>query len=636
MKQLLITIQITFLFYWGMGQTDSSMVVFEYLHTLDQLVLLKNDNEQIPIKSFQNNAIGLMEVGMSAFRDFEVTLRQYTTIHDIAVPKLHSTAEADEWAEKTLGAFDMVILAINDHSFSGIAPYITNQLAIQAVLNFQNTVTVVFGGQLVFSAIPEVVEKSETLIVSPYNTYTHSLSAQLIMGGIGAKGHLTRMLPGTGFSIGDGKETLPLDRLQFSPPEIVGMNTQLLQDSIKKIVQEGIAARAYPGAQVLVAKDGHIIYQEAFGYHTYDSVRTVSRNDLYDFASLTKVTAALPALMQLHGEGKFSLEDQLSDYLPYFKNSNKSDLTFRKMLAHHAQLLPWIPYWRSTIRGNAKYPWKKRWDNDNYNNFKFKWKTFKPDSTKRFNIRVTDDLWLHRKYQKRIYKAIKKSPLNENPGYVYSGLLFYLLPDIVSNLTQTEFETYLKENIYQPIGAHTIGYNPYLKFPKDRIVPTEKDTFFRMTQIHGTVHDEGAAMMGGISSNAGLFSTIIDLAKLMQTYLNEGSYGGQQILPPESVREFTKCQFCEEGNRRGLGFDKPLIEYNANASSVAKSASPLSFGHSGYTGTFAWADPEHDLLFIFFSNRVYPTRENRKLYTLSIRPRIHQVLYNAMNHQPEN
>lgn len=421
-------------------------------------------------------------------------------------------------------------------------------------------------------------------------------------------------------------------RLGYVAPEVLGLDGRLLRDSIRDIVSEGLEAGAYPGAQVLVAYRGKVVYHETFGYHTYDSLQRVRPTDIYDLASVTKVSSALPALMKWYGEGRFDLDAPLEDYFPKFKRGNKDELTFRAMLAHHARLLPWIPYWKGTLRGNSKYPWRKRrWDNDRVNDYRFRRKTFARDSSPDYSIYIADDLWLHRDYRKQIYRGIRKSPLNEEPGYVYSGLLFYLLPEIVADQAGTDFERYLKQTFYQPLGASTITYNPLRFFPRDRIVPTERDTFFRMTQIHGYVHDEGAAMMGGVSGNAGLFSSANDLAKLFQMYMNMGSYGGEQVIAESALREFTRCQFCDEGNRRGLGFDKPLIEYDARSSSVAEQASPASFGHSGYTGTFAWADPESQLLFIFLSNRVYPTRLNRKLYELGIRPRIHQILYEAMD-----
>ncbi len=427
--------------------------------------------------------------------------------------------------------------------------------------------------------------------------------------------------------------TAEAPRLHRLPPAAAGMDGALLRDSIAAIVDEGIRARAFPGAQVLAAKDGAVVFHEAFGYHTYDSLRPVALTDLYDLASITKVTTGLPALMKLYGEGKFDLDAPLERYFPDygFRRSNKAELTFREMLAHQARLRPWIPYWRGALRGNARYPWRRGWEDERRNDGRFRCRSFRRDSSRRFPIRVTDELWLHRNYRKKIYRAIRKSPLREKREYVYSGLLFYLLPEIVEKLTGEDFESYLKANFYDPIGAATLTYRPLRFFDRSRIAPTERDTFFRMTQLHGAVHDEGAAMMNGVSGNAGLFGSAIDLAKMMQLYLNEGRYGDRQLIAAEAVREFIRCQFCADGNRRGLGFDKPLIEYDPAKSSVAEAAGPASFGHSGYTGAFAWVDPANGLLFIFLSNRVYPTRENRRLYELNIRPRIHQVLYEAVN-----
>ena len=237
---------------------------------------------------------------------------------------------------------------------------------------------------------------------------------------------------------------------------------------------------------------------------------------------------------------------------------------------------------------------------------------------------------MFKKYKKKIFKGIKELPLNEERAYVYSDLSFILYPDVVERLAKTPLETYLKQTFYRPLGAQTLTYNPLRYFPKSRIVPTEQDTFFRMIQVHGTVHDETAAMLDGVSGHAGLFGSANDLAKLVQMYLNGGEYGGQRFIEASAVKEFSRCQFCEAGNRRGLGFDKPLIEYDPAESYVAKDASPESFGHSGYTGTFFWADPVYDLQVIFFSNRVYPYRSSRKLYELDIRPRIQQAVYDAM------
>jgi len=336
----------------------------------------------------------------------------------------------------------------------------------------------------------------------------------------------------------------------------------------------------------------------------------VQKSDLYDFASLTKITGALPPLMKLVDEKSIRLDDKFSKYWSDFNHSNKKNITFREVLAHNAQLKAWIPYWKKTKRKNGK----------------FKFHTFKTDSYRNYPVKITEKLYLHKNYKRKIYKAIKKSKLRKEKGYKYSGLSFYLYPQMVENLTNVDFETYLKENFYKKLGAYTLTYNPLRFYEKNRIIPTEKDSFFRMEQIHGTVHDEGAIMMGGVSGNAGLFGTTGDLSKLMQMYLQFGTYGGNKFISKSTLKEFTKCQYPKEENRRGLGFDKPLLKNKKNGS-CAISASYKSFGHSGYTGTFAWADPKTGILFIFMSNRVYPTRANPKIYRLNIRPSLHEVFY---------
>ncbi len=401
--------------------------------------------------------------------------------------------------------------------------------------------------------------------------------------------------------------------IQFSAGQ-TARDYPFLEKEIDSIVQEGLDSNAYPGAQVLVTLNGETILHKTYGHHTYDRLRPTQKNDLYDLASISKVTTGLPVLMKLYGEGKFDLDAPLGQYFPKFKHSNKADLAIREILSHQARLKPYIVYWQKTLKKNGK----------------FKARTFKPKASAKYPVKVTDHLYLHKNYRKKMFRAIKRSPLEAREGYKYSGLFFQLLPEIINAITGQGFEEYLYQNIYRPIGANNLTYNPLSKFPKTQIIPTENDTFFRKQQIHGTVHDEAAAMLGGVSCNAGLFGTAGDLAKLFQLYLDGGQFEGETVIPQNGVAEFTKCQFCEQDNRRGLGFDKPPIEHEAGQSYVAKDASPASFGHSGFTGTFVWADPENGLLLIFLSNRVFPTRENRKLYSMDIRPRIHQAAYDFL------
>jgi len=569
-----------------------------YRQAEQQITLLENANEMLPLQNLEQISIGHLHFG-NQNSIFGETLRKYTRIQQIG-PAL-------DWQTAVEKAnYDVLIFSVETAAIPDSAEL---TILLQTLSNFsQPTILAVFGE---ISNL-EKAQADALLFANENNNWTQSLTAQLIFGGAAAKGKLSADVPP--FQLGDGLTTPTPTRLGYAPPEAVGLDSNLMTDSLDALIQLGIAEQAFPGANVLVARNGKVVFHKAYGFHTYDSLRQVQLTDIYDFASLTKVTAALPALMRLHGEGLFNLDASLKQYFPDFAKTNKADLTFREMLAHQARLQPYIVYWQKTLRENGS----------------FKWWTFKRDSSARFPIRITDDLWMHRKYQQKMYKAIASTPLNEEAGYVYSGLLFQLLPEIISRQVDMDFETYLKQTFYHSIGAHTLTFNPLQNFEKSRIVPTEVDTVFRKQLVQGTVHDEAAAMWGGVSSNAGLFSNANDLAKLAQLYLNKGTYGGKRFIAENAVEEFTRCQFCESGNRRGLGFDKPLIEYDANSSYVAKSASKESFGHSGFTGTFLWIDPAKDLIFIFFSNRVYPDRSHRKLYELNLRPRMHQAVYDAI------
>ena len=440
---------------------------------------------------------------------------------------------------------------------------------------------------------------------------SRDLVIQKLFGGRGFSDTLQTSV--YGFAKGAGIRTRVRLRLSFGSPKEVGIDSAYLYHKIDSIAIHAIDSGVAPGIQVLVARYGEVIFHKSYGYQTYDSIIPVTKDALYDFASVTKITGALPALMKLHDENKFNLDATMGTYLPYFSRGNKKDLTYRRILSHNSGLQSWIPYWKTTLKKNGSY----------------RRHTLSHDSSSHFQTKIAPELYLYDNYRDNIYKQIRKSPVNKEQGYVYSGLSFYLYPEIIEKLTGEKYETYLKETFYKPLGASSITYNPSRYYPLDRIIPTEIDTFFRMEPLRGTVHDEGAAMMKGVSSNAGLFGTTLDLAKLMQMYLWMGTYGGERYISQNTIEKFTLCHYCNEGDRRGLGFDKPVLGDRSNGS-TAIDASERSFGHSGYTGTFAWADPENGVLFIFMSNRVYPTRYNRKLYQFNVRPTLHQAIYDAI------
>ncbi|MCF6353016.1 MAG: serine hydrolase, partial [Cyclobacteriaceae bacterium] len=405
-------------------------------------------------------------------------------------------------------------------------------------------------------------------------TRTLDLITQKLFGGIAFTDTLSYAV--YGYTKGAGVQTKGGLRFSFGQPSEVGMDSDFLNQKIDSIALMAIDSGVAPGIQVLVARNGKVVFHKTYGYLTYENKEPVEKELLYDFASVTKITGALPALMQLYDADKFSLDASMGTYLPYFAKGNKKDLQYRQILSHNAQLKAWIPYWKTTIKKNGKY----------------KRNTLSHDSTTTYSVKIVDNLYLYNNYRNIIYKQIRKSPLRKEAGYKYSGLSFYLYPDIIEKITKQDYETYLKANVYQPLGASTVTYNPLRFYPLDKIVPTEIDTFFRMAPLRGTVHDEGAAMMKGVSSNAGLFGTTLDLAKIMQMYLWMGSYGGEQLISQNTMELFTACHYCNQGNRRGLGFDKPVLVDKENGS-TAIDASAHSFGHSGYTGTFVWADPDN-------------------------------------------
>lgn len=406
--------------------------------------------------------------------------------------------------------------------------------------------------------------------------------------------------------------------LTYAIPSSVGMDSLYIYSKVDSIMSFAIKEEAFPGAQVLVAKNNKIIFHKAYGFHTYDSVQAVGLSDIYDLASVTKIMGPLPALMKLHDEGKLDLDAPFSTIWPKWeKRKDKKDITIREVFAHQAGLVPYIIFLQEVMKKNGSL--KSRFVRD--------------QPSDRFSTRAYQNIYIKDRFKKKIYRQINRSKVSDVKKYKYSGLTFLLYPEIISKLTNTEYETYLIQNFYAPLGATTLGFNPKNKNYANKIVPTEIDTLFRHELTKDWVHDENAALLGGVSGNAGLFASATDLAKMMQMYMNYGSYNGKRYLSEATVREFAKVQYPENGNRRGLIFDKPDLnnhELTLADSYPAPSASQDSFGHSGFTGTFVWADPQTQLVYIFLSNRVYPSRTHSNIYKYNIRSAVQQVFYDAI------
>jgi len=381
-------------------------------------------------------------------------------------------------------------------------------------------------------------------------------------------------------------------------------------------MSDAIAKKAFPGAQLLVAKQGKIIFHKAYGFHTYDSIQNVELNDIYDLASVTKIVGPLPALMKLYEEGKIDLDVPFSTYWKSWKHkNNKKNITLRELLTHQSGMKPYIVFLNDVLKkGIPKNRFIKR------------------QSRKRFSKKVYTDMYVKNRFNRKMFREIKRSKVSDDKTYLYSGLASLIYPTLIENITGENYQDYLNKKFYKPLGCKVLGYNPLAKHFKNHIVPTELDTLFRKDYVKGYVHDENAALLGGVSGNAGLFATAKDLAIYMQMLLQKGSYNGTQYFKPSTVETFTKIQYPENGNRRGLGFDKPLIgndTLSIKEAYPAPQVSPKSFGHSGFTGTFVWADPKNELVFIFLSNRVFPSRTHRNIYNLNIRPKLQQVFYTS-------
>ena len=592
----------------------SSLALIRNLYA-SALTLLTNNQNLIPLKNLDKIKIATLAINRTSVSSFQVQAGKYIKSDHYVVNPADSTTTG---LLKKLAGYDVVLAGVyglDQRPNRGFG--ITDELTafIDKLLGNQKTIITWFGNPYGIDKIKSLVKAEGLLLAYQENKDTEELSAQLIFGGIGAKGTLPVTI-NEKWKSDFGIVTPGNLRLQYGIPESAGISSASLKDKIDSVANAGLEAKAFPGCVVMVARKGIVVFHKAYGYQTYDSRTPVKEDDLFDLASVSKVSSSLPGFMLLDSEDKFSPDKTLGSYLPYFKNSNKEDLVMRDIFTHQAGLTPFIPFYRYTTKEDGSY----------------KRNTCSPVYGKRYPVTVAHNVYLHKNYRKKMFSKIKKSDLGEKK-YTYSDLTFIITPQIIENITGQKWTEYVTSNIYNKIGANDLTFNPYLKYPLSRIVPTEYDSLFRKQQLIGTVHDEMAGMLGGISGHAGLFATSNDLMKLMELYRRMGNYGGDQLISQSVLEEYTRVQFPENNNRRGIGFDKPLLnnsQLSSDEAYPAPGASPSSFGHSGYTGTFVWVDPEKEISYVFFSNRVYPTRNNNIISDLSIRGSILQAIYDSI------
>ena len=469
-----------------------------------------------------------------------------------------------------------------------------------------NVYVTMFGNPYVAQDETDFNNADAVILAFQNSDYGQDRAAQLIFGGYQSTTPLSITLNAI-YQEGFYAETPVSSRLKYTVPMELGVR-RIQLSAIDSIAIKGIEEQAYPGCQVVVAKDGKVIYQKSFGYFTYDSLNAVDNSTIYDIASITKIAASTSSLMYLQGKNEFSLDSTLGDYLGELTRGTAYErILLRDMMAHQARLSPWIPFYSSTLTDGMP-------DEMIYSQV--------PNDS--MNRPVAENLYILNNYEEEMYNRILRTSLRRYKKYKYSDLGYYFVKKIIEKNSGEEMENFVWNTFYEPMGLKTMGYHPLEKFQKMQIAPTEQDTYFRHQLVQGYVHDMGAAMMDGVGGHAGIFSTATDLAGFMQMFLNKGVFGGKRYLSEEIVEEYTSCQFCPT-NRRGAGFDKPVRDLNGGPTCGLVSLS--SYGHSGFTGTQVWADPANGINYVFLSNRVYPSGENWKLIHLNIRTDIQRAIY---------
>ncbi len=570
------------------------------------LTLVRNKDNTIPFKGLQQKKMAALAIGSASETEFQSYLKKY---NDIGIYKTDKSVSNASSLLSLLKKYDEVVVSIHDMSSRASKGFgiHANVMNFIAQLQTESNITlVIFGNPYSLKYFDSV----ET-VLNCYNEdpMTQQVAAQALFGALPIRGKLP-ITASEKSKFGDGVDTESLMRLQYDIPESAGIKSYML-DSIDIIAQEALDKKATPGLQVLIAKGGKVIFHKSYGHHTYKKQTRVKNDDIYDVASLTKIAATTLSVMKLADDGKINIDNGIGQHLSTCQGSNKSNLKIRDILSHHAGLKAWIPFYKETIT-KSKKPSSKY---------------YKKEKTDKFSVPVTDKLYMDENYVKEVWKQIMESELRSTTNYKYSDLGFYMMAEMIKENTGKSIDQYAMENFYRPLGLDKTTYNPLGKFSKSQIIPTELDKYFRRQTIQGNVHDMGAAMLGGVSGHAGLFSTADDLAVIFQMLLNGGYYGGEQYIQSNTIRSFT--QRYPGSTRRGLGFD--MKETNLGKSqNVCASASYNTYGHTGFTGTAVWVDPTNDLIYIFLSNRTYPNMNNFKLNKSDIRPRIQQVIYNSM------
>ena len=575
----------------------------------EAVTMLVNKKEILPLKKDSSKKIAVVTFGKN--NSISAKLKENGIENTAFLMKNDVSEEEMKNIVKQLKSYDYVVLNIRNTSTSPSKNYGITPSMISFVKKLSNS------NKLIFNLFgnPYAVDKfsfdknlSSLIVAYEDNEMVVNAVTDVIVGNIAPKGKLPVSLKkykcgdGIGFQSFLSPETLPVSLI----------DNQYIR-KIETLAKDGINQKAYPGCQILALKDGKIIFEGNYGKFTYDGDQKVDSDAVYDIASLTKIFASTLALMKLYDEGKLDLNSTLGDFFPFMNQSDKGNIKLIEILTHQSGMTSWIPIYKI-------YMTESNTPDMQY---------FRENIDEEHTVRVAKNLYVSEDFRYQIYDTIMKSKLKDKK-YKYSDLGFYFVPSIVESITNQSFESYLNENFFEPLNLNHICFKPLGKHDINNIVPTEDDKYFRNQLICGDVHDQTAALMGGVSGHAGLFSNARDLAVLMQLLINGGNANGKQFISQETINYFTSAPFADNENRRGIGFDKPDLDPDVKYYTPSKQSSMSSYGHTGFTGTFAWADPENNLIVIFLSNRVYPSSDNNKLSKLNIRTELHDLFYKAV------
>jgi beta-N-acetylhexosaminidase len=568
------------------------------------LTVLKNKDKILPIKRLEKEKIAYIKLGNDSHEDFFQKLNQFAEVTEIQSTNIDSVLVELKTYSKVIIGYHKADGAWKNHDLS-----IKELLWLDKIAKQNKTIAVFFTKPYSLLRIPDFKNLEGVIMAYQNNIFANTVAAEAIFGAIDVHGKIPVSI-GNDFEVNEGLELNKINRLGFAAPENVGMDANKLA-KIDSIANYAINKKITPGMQILVARKGKVIYQKSFGHHTYDKTTAVKNDDLYDVASLTKILATLPNLMIQFDKGKINLNSKLGTLLPEFKKSDKANATVLDMLTHQARFYPWIAFYKATL------------DSVNKPSLKY----YRNRYSEEFPIQVAEQLYLRKDYNDSILKVIADSKLLPKVQYKYSDFSFILMKEYLERITDKPLDELSNDNFYKLIGANRMLYNPLKKFKKEAIIPSEIDNYFRYDTIQGYVHDMAAAMQGGVAGHAGIFSNSLDVAKMMQLFLQKGNYGDHQFFTEETFQKFNTCYFCKDQNRRGLGFDKPQL---GQEGPTCGCVSMTSFGHTGFTGTMAWADPEKELVYVFLSNRTYPEASSNLLSKENIRENIQKIIYDSI------